>query len=232
VKELRRGSDSAIIYGVAFRRDEAEVCVWSDKGTIHVFKLNESEGGASNRQSTLSPFSGYLHKYFSSQWSYAQYRLPSSSTHISLNAATSGSRPTSSTTEEERCTVGWIEVPVVVTPPLPPQAHKASSGQRPTPPPSRQVSIEHQLVALTFSGCWYRLSPPSSPSSKTASESGGSSSSSRRMSSSSTVTTKITEKGKDRAKREDGEGDPYADRPGRDCTLVEFKRFGRWDGWG
>ena len=39
VKEFRRGTDKADIYGVAFRPDEQELCVWSDKGTIHLFTL-------------------------------------------------------------------------------------------------------------------------------------------------------------------------------------------------
>jgi len=39
VKELRRGADKAEIYGVAFRPDEQDLCVWSDKGTVHVFSL-------------------------------------------------------------------------------------------------------------------------------------------------------------------------------------------------
>jgi len=39
VREFRRGSDKAEIYGVAFRPDERELCVWSDKGTVHVFNL-------------------------------------------------------------------------------------------------------------------------------------------------------------------------------------------------
>ena len=39
VKELRRGTDKAEIYGVAFRPDEQDLCVWSDKGTVHVFSL-------------------------------------------------------------------------------------------------------------------------------------------------------------------------------------------------
>jgi len=39
VREFRRGSDKADIYGVAFRPDEQELCVWSDKGTVHVFTL-------------------------------------------------------------------------------------------------------------------------------------------------------------------------------------------------
>lgn len=39
VREFRRGTDKAEIYGVAFRPDERELCVWSDKGTVHVFAL-------------------------------------------------------------------------------------------------------------------------------------------------------------------------------------------------
>lgn len=39
LRELRRGSDQAEIYGVSFRPDEQELCVWSDKGTVHVFSL-------------------------------------------------------------------------------------------------------------------------------------------------------------------------------------------------
>jgi WD40 repeat protein len=39
LRELRRGSDKADIYGVAFRPDERELCVWSDKGTVHIFTL-------------------------------------------------------------------------------------------------------------------------------------------------------------------------------------------------
>ena len=43
-REVRRGTDRADIYGVAFRQDESEICVWSDKGTIHVFRLGVNEG--------------------------------------------------------------------------------------------------------------------------------------------------------------------------------------------
>jgi WD repeat-containing protein 45 len=42
VREFRRGTDKAEIYGVAFRPDERELCVWSDKGTVHVFALTSS----------------------------------------------------------------------------------------------------------------------------------------------------------------------------------------------
>ena len=42
LREFRRGTDKADIYGVAFRPDERELCVWSDKGTVHVFTLTVS----------------------------------------------------------------------------------------------------------------------------------------------------------------------------------------------
>jgi hypothetical protein len=47
IRELRRGSAKAEIYGVASRPEERELCVWSGKlGTIHVFTLMVS-GAAS-----------------------------------------------------------------------------------------------------------------------------------------------------------------------------------------
>lgn len=39
VKELRRGTDQADIFGIAFRKDGGAVCVSSDKGTVHVWDL-------------------------------------------------------------------------------------------------------------------------------------------------------------------------------------------------
>ena len=46
LRELRRGSDQAEIYGVAFRPDEQELCVWSDKGTVHIFSLVSGSGAS------------------------------------------------------------------------------------------------------------------------------------------------------------------------------------------
>lgn len=46
VREFRRGSDKAEIYGVAFRPDEQDVCVWSDKGTVHIFSLAVGAGSS------------------------------------------------------------------------------------------------------------------------------------------------------------------------------------------
>ncbi|KAI0774384.1 WD40-repeat-containing domain protein [Fomes fomentarius] len=223
VKEFRRGSDKAEIYGVAFRPDEREVCVWSDKGTVHVFAL-AAGSGASNRQSTFSPLTQLLPlpKYFDSEWSYAQYRIPSQSSHISISAQPAKS-PTADVVDEEKCVVGWIRV-------TPEDEH------------GRTLPVEYQLVALTYSGGWYRLALPTSSASVSLSPSPYSPTSTssqnplstsppsvksismaRPRSSSGSSFSSRPDKGKEREKEE---------KPGRECILREFRRFGRWDGWG
>ncbi|KAI0082574.1 WD40 repeat-like protein [Panus rudis PR-1116 ss-1] len=220
VRELRRGTDQAQIYGLAFRPDEKEVCVWSDKGTVHIFSL-VAGSGATNRQSTFSPLTPYLPlpKYFTSEWSYAQYRIPTQSAHISLSAPPS-KPPTADVVDEERCTVGWIRAP----------ADNTEDGPE-----------EYQLVALTYTGGWYRLSLPTSgtaaASTLNAPAAYGSSmyppsvkglSISRPRSASGSSFVSRTEKGKER------ERDPGKDgsKESRECVLREFRRYGRWDGWG
>jgi len=215
VREFRRGTDKADIYGVAFRPDERELCVWSDKGTVHVFTLAAS--GTSNRQSTFSPLTPFLPlpKYFDSEWSYAQYRIPVQSSHITLSAPSSRS-PTADVPDQERCVVGWIET----TP-----ANDSGQGS----------VTEYQLIALTYTGGWYRLSLPnqgnaSSPASSSSTPIPISGSPPRmgsmarpRTSSGSSVLGR--DKGKEREREKEG-------KESRECVLQEFRRFGRWDGWG
>lgn len=43
VKELRRGTDSAQIFGIALRQDGQALCVSSDKGTVHVWDLTTTK---------------------------------------------------------------------------------------------------------------------------------------------------------------------------------------------
>ncbi|KAF4619704.1 hypothetical protein D9613_005140 [Agrocybe pediades] len=215
VREFRRGSDKAEIYGVAFRPDEQELCVWSDKGTVHVFNLMVS--GATNRQSTFSQLSSILPipKYFESEWSYAQYRIPVQSSHISLSATSRSS--TTDLAEEERCVVGWIEAP--------------SDGSSDAP------NKEFQLIVLTFTGGWYRLRIPKLPGSSKRgsgqSPSKGSFGSPPKLSSipqhigsisGSSVTGRL-DKGKEKQQSSDK-------KESRNCSLEEYRRFGRWDGWG
>ncbi|KAF9055219.1 hypothetical protein BDZ89DRAFT_1087911 [Hymenopellis radicata] len=210
IRELRRGTDKADIFGVAFRPDEQEMCVWSDKGTVHVFNLVAS--GASNRQSSFSPLTTFLPlpKYFESEWSYAQYRIPAQSAHISLSSTHNKRSPTADIPDEERCVVGWIEGP--------------SSDPN-------QPMNEYQLIALTYTGGWYRLSLPSFSNSTVPSNvvpplstsPPGHSSTMRPRASSGASIAGRSEKGKEKEK--DG-------KEKRDCILQEFRRYGRWDGWG
>lgn len=174
----------------------------------------------SNRQSTFSPLTPFLPlpKYFESEWSYAQYRIPAQSSHISISAP-SAQPPTADVADEERCTVGWIQVAVT----------DASTSSKPS-------IAEYQLVALTYTGGWYRLSlpqtqgnntPPASPTRPLPTP--GSPPKSFQMprprtSSGSSITSRL-DKGKDKEREKDA-------KDSRDCTLQEYRRFGRWDGWG
>jgi WD repeat-containing protein 45 len=117
--------------------------------------------------------------------------------------------------EEEKCVVGWIQAP---------NDHGDSS------------QMEHQLIALTYTGCWYRLGLPT----KAGSTTGIPSSVGRPLSgpppsgksmrhyprSSSVSSVGRTIKGKEK-ESSDKEG-----KESRECTLLEYRKFGRWDGWG
>eukprot|EP00250_Pteridium_aquilinum_P012966 c21050_g1_i1 orf=380-1549(-) len=93
--EVRRGVDRANIYSISFSSNAQWLATSSDKGTIHVFSLKEeiedredssagvgnssssknSVASITNSKSTLSFMKGVLPRYFSSEWSFCQYRL-------------------------------------------------------------------------------------------------------------------------------------------------------------
>lgn len=90
LQEVRRGADRAEIYSLAFSATAQWLAVSSDKGTVHVFNLkvdsgmlghdrshSSSEPGPTSPTagSSLSFIRGVLPKYFSSEWSVAQFRL-------------------------------------------------------------------------------------------------------------------------------------------------------------
>ncbi|XP_010525421.1 PREDICTED: autophagy-related protein 18c-like [Tarenaya hassleriana] len=105
LQEVRRGVDRADIYSIALSPNVQWLAVSSDKGTVHVFSLrvrvvgedsHSSESAAllaqqtfsnslgaivspttgTNPSSSLSFMRGVLPKYFSSEWSFAQFRVP------------------------------------------------------------------------------------------------------------------------------------------------------------
>ncbi|KAF8640063.1 hypothetical protein AX17_001304 [Amanita inopinata Kibby_2008] len=213
IRELRRGTDKAEIYGVAFRPDERELCVWSDKGTVHVFTLMVT--GASNRQSTFSPLTPFLPlpKYFESEWSYAQYRIPVQSSHISLSSNPAVRSPVLDPPDEERCVVGWIRYK---------NDKVADEGP----------ADEYQLIALTYTGGWYRLCLPHHTDSAKKSTGMSDSPPKRfsmprpRTSSGSSSFSARTDKGKEK------ETDKDVKSSRTQCKLEEYRRYGRWDGWG
>jgi len=174
-----------------------------------------------NRQSKLSSLTSFIPipKYFESEWSYAQFRIPTQSAHISLTQQAAARDANPDLAEEEKCTVGWIEAPT--------DPHSTAAAPPPAP--------VYQLIALTYTGGWYRLALPSKkPSSATGTvqtnvtSSGLVRSGRARSPSGSSVT------GGGRVDKGKGVSSRDSDRKegGRDCTLMEFRRFGSWDGWG
>jgi WD40 repeat protein len=88
LRELRRGADKAEIYSIAFSPDSNWLCVSSDKGTVHIYgiaqennkKISEKtkkieEEKAKTRHSSLSFMKEILPSYFSSEWSFASFKI-------------------------------------------------------------------------------------------------------------------------------------------------------------
>ena len=90
IKELRRGTENAEIYSVAFDDSNRFLAVSSDRKTIHIFIINKEENKieqnenennlASNKKSmfgNLANFFGMGKNYFNSEWSFAQFKINS-----------------------------------------------------------------------------------------------------------------------------------------------------------
>ncbi|CAN1311475.1 Autophagy-related protein 18d [Linum perenne] len=90
LQEVRRGVNGAEIYGIALSPDVQWLAVSSDKGTVHIFSLRVRVADCFPIEWRFSPPNiyvlkylrflmfppGVLPKYFSSEWSFAQFRLP------------------------------------------------------------------------------------------------------------------------------------------------------------
>jgi len=76
--ELRRGLDRAEIHSLAFSPTGEYLVASSDKGTVHIFAIRTGGSNmedAANSKSSLQRLSRVLPVYFSSEWSFAQFRV-------------------------------------------------------------------------------------------------------------------------------------------------------------
>jgi WD40 repeat protein len=100
--EFRRGSDRAVISSIVFSPPHDGSIRWlacsSDKGTIHIFSLAAAASSAApaeaaagtapqNKRSKLSFLKPLVPKYFGSQWSFAQFRVPDKNTQLAFGSA-------------------------------------------------------------------------------------------------------------------------------------------------
>jgi len=84
-KELRRGLEPAKILSLSFSNNNQNLCLSSDKGTIHIYSLidrTEAKEHEKNKKSTLSFMKNYLPNYFSSEWSQTSFSVPNSQKSI------------------------------------------------------------------------------------------------------------------------------------------------------
>ena len=80
-QELRRGTENAEIYSLAFDYNSTHLCCSSNRGTVHIFNIKNLELMQSTKENTKSIFSSFLstlginNNYINSEWSFAQYKL-------------------------------------------------------------------------------------------------------------------------------------------------------------
>ena len=89
IQELRRGTENAEIYSIAFDNTNRFLAVSSDRKTIHIFIINiedkiendeNEENLISNKKSMFGNFANFFgmgKKYFNSEWSFAQFKVNS-----------------------------------------------------------------------------------------------------------------------------------------------------------
>jgi|TARA_B110000211_G_scaffold233672_1_gene300538 WD40 repeat protein len=82
ITELRRGTDYVQIVNLSFNKDNSLLLCSSDKGTIHVFSLEDSITNIQNKKIYgISYIKSVLPAYFDSQWSFSQIYLKNIKTY-------------------------------------------------------------------------------------------------------------------------------------------------------
>jgi len=87
IQEVRRGSENATIYSIAFSKDSKLCCTSSDKGTIHIFKIKQNkhnkeedkdkeDDDKKEKDNRKSSFSFIGLSFLKSEWSFAWFKAP------------------------------------------------------------------------------------------------------------------------------------------------------------
>lgn len=71
--ELRRGMDTALLYSINFSRDGGYLCASSNKGTVHVYNLQDQHF---NRQLKLANLGFNSTNLFEARWSMCTFQIP------------------------------------------------------------------------------------------------------------------------------------------------------------
>jgi hypothetical protein len=185
VRELRRGTDQAVIWSVAYAHpDKGEIIACSsDKGTVHIWHVGDvtsSAGSSATRERKTSGseakdkpfnlFKPYLPAYFSSQWSDLTWRIPTA-TSIA-------------TSKSSAIIAAQDDVALCVFP--------------------ARVGTPKDLLVITRSGCWYRLST-----------------------SSTSAESDLDQAKAQSAALSDRKGKATTQETDKKATLLAFKRFGQ-----
>ena len=80
VKQVRRGTENAIIYSISFDMNSKYIVVTSDRATVHLFSIEKNEEGTNkNQTSFMSKVTKLFNKnsstYFDSEWSFAKLKI-------------------------------------------------------------------------------------------------------------------------------------------------------------
>lgn len=77
IKEVRRGTEAAEIYSIAFDKNSKFIACSSNKGTIHIFKIKDKLNEVSRNQTSvfrsMTSYFGFENDYINSEWSFAKF---------------------------------------------------------------------------------------------------------------------------------------------------------------
>lgn len=256
IRELRRGTDQADIWSVAFLHpDKAEmIACASDKRTVHVWKVGNltlpysSSSSTTINQAAASSSSGgalggkgkekdtsrafnllkpYLPAYFSSQWSDLSWRIPHNAS-VTFQA----SHVAALAEQDDVATCFFVDGS---TSTLTSEEGSTKSKTRKEKGDTAKEDPFYLLV-ITRSGAWYKLSIPqlsasdAMASGKATSSSSSSKARNHRVSiqddRESIRPASRTESSAFSATRATGNKDIQAGEDGKKCKLVEYKRIG------